>query len=51
MLFNLTEDPGEQHDIAAGHPEAVADLLKEVAAHKAAMTPGKPLFDEQSPAK
>ena len=51
LLFNLTEDPGEQHDIAAAHPDIVADLLKEVAAHKAAMKPGKPLFDEQSPAK
>ena len=50
LLFNLAEDPGEQHDIAAAHPDIVADLLR-VAAHKAAMTPGKPLFDEQSPAK
>ena len=36
LLFNLAEDPGEQHDIAAAHPDVVADLLKEAAAHKAA---------------
>ena len=51
LLYNLAEDPGEQHDIAAAHPDVVADLMKEVAAHKAGLTPGKPLFDEQAPAK
>jgi hypothetical protein len=34
LLFNLSEDPGEQHDIAASDPDIVADLAK-VAAHKA----------------
>ena len=51
LLFNLAEDPGEQHDIAAAHPDVIADLMKEAAAHKAGLTPGKPLFDEQAPAK
>ena len=46
LLFNLAEDPGEQHDIAAAHPDVVADLLKEAAAHKAAVKPGPPLFDK-----
>jgi arylsulfatase A len=46
LLFNLSDDPGESHDVAAAHPDIVADLLKEAAAHKAAMKPGKPLFDE-----
>ena len=25
-LFDLTNDPGEQHDVAAEHPEIVARL-------------------------
>jgi arylsulfatase A-like enzyme len=26
MLFNLVDDPGEQHDLAAAHPDVVAQL-------------------------
>ena len=48
LLFNLAEDPGEQHDIAAAHPDIVADLVKEAAAHKAAMKPGPPRFDNNT---
>jgi hypothetical protein len=50
LLFNLTEDPGEQHDIAGAHPDVVADILKEAATHRAAVVPGKPLFDALAPA-
>ena len=49
LLFDLTQDPGEQHDVAAAHPDIVADLVKEMTAHKAAMVPGKPLFDALAP--
>jgi arylsulfatase A len=45
LLFDLTVDPGEKQDVAAAHPDIVASLLKEAAAHTAAMKPGKPLFD------
>jgi arylsulfatase A-like enzyme len=45
LLFNLTEDPGERHDVASAHPDIVADLVKEAAAHKASVKPGPPLFD------
>ena len=50
LLFNLTDDPGVRHDIAAQHPDVVADLVKEAEAHRASMTPGQPLFDRQAPA-
>jgi arylsulfatase A len=46
LLFNLSEDPGERYDIAAKHPEVLADLVKEVEAHRKTITPTRPLFDE-----
>jgi arylsulfatase A-like enzyme len=45
LLFNLSEDPGEQHDIAAQHPDIVADILGEAQRHRQAMKMGRPLFD------
>jgi arylsulfatase A-like enzyme len=49
LLFNLAEDPGEHHDIAAAHRDVVADLLREAEAHRRGMIAGKPLFDELLP--
>jgi uncharacterized sulfatase len=49
LLFDLAQDPGERFDIAAAHPDIVADLVKEADAHKRAVVPGKPLFDELLP--
>lgn len=46
LLFNLADDPGERHDVAAMHPDIVADLVKEVEAHRRSMVAGRPLFDE-----
>jgi arylsulfatase A-like enzyme len=49
LLFNLAEDPGERRNVAALHPEIVADLLREVEAHRRDMVAGRPLFDELLP--
>jgi arylsulfatase A len=45
LLFNLADDPGEHTDVAAQHPDVVADLIREAEAHKRGVKPGKPLFD------
>jgi len=49
LLFNLADDPGERHDVAALHPEIVANLVKEVEAHRRSLVAGRPLFDELLP--
>jgi arylsulfatase A len=41
LLFNLPEDPAEQFNVAAEHPEAVAELTKVFEAHCASVTHGK----------
>jgi len=46
LLFNLADDPGEHYDVAAKHPDIVADLVKAVEAHRKTIKPTRPLFDE-----
>lgn len=45
LLYHLGHDPGEQYDVAAKHPEVVAELRKVADDHKAGMKPGKPQID------
>jgi len=34
LLFDLSEDLGEQHDISTDHPKIVEQLIKEMAAFR-----------------
>ena len=46
LLFNLEVDPGESFNIAAGHPEVVADLLAEIEKHRATVAPVESQLDK-----
>jgi arylsulfatase A len=50
LLFNLADDPGERHNVAAAHPDVLADLMREAESHRRSMIPGPPLFDQLLPA-
>jgi arylsulfatase len=41
LLFHLPNDPGERFEIAADHPEVLADLKQELAKYHATLVPGK----------
>jgi arylsulfatase A len=49
LLFNLAEDPGERTDVAALHPDVVADLVREAETHRRGVVRVPPLFDELLP--
>ncbi|TQV74230.1 sulfatase [Exilibacterium tricleocarpae] len=46
-LFNLTQDPGERFDIGKRNPQAVAEVLAALQAHRAALQPRAPIFDRR----
>jgi arylsulfatase A-like enzyme len=46
LLFHLGHDPSERYNVAAEHPEVLADLAREVERHRAGVVPGKPQLDE-----
>jgi arylsulfatase A-like enzyme len=41
LLYHLGHDPSEKYDIAKDHPETIADIMKEVENHRAALKPGE----------
>ena len=41
LLFHLPHDPSEQFDVAAQHPDVIAEIQRAVQAHQASMVPGK----------
>ena len=49
LLFDLQEDAGERFDVAAAHPEIVADLVRAADAHRRSLVPAGPLFDARLP--
>jgi arylsulfatase A len=49
LLFHLGRDPSEQYNIAADHPEVVAELSAIAAAHRAAMVVAPSLLDRPPP--
>jgi arylsulfatase A-like enzyme len=42
LLFHLGRDPSENRNVAAGHPEVVAQIQEAVKAHQAGVVPGEP---------
>jgi arylsulfatase A-like enzyme len=49
LLFDLSVDPGERYDIAAEHPDVVAEMVKVATSHRASIAPAAPLFDALLP--
>ena len=49
LLFDLEADPGEQHDVAAEHPDVVERLTKEIEAFDASLSPARPVLISAAP--
>ncbi len=45
ILYHLDHDPSEKIDVAADHPDVLAEIAKAVANHKAKLKPGKPQLE------
>lgn len=46
VLYNLAHDPSEKYDVAADHPDVIAEIIRVAEAHKAAMQPGEPQLEK-----
>lgn len=51
LLFDLQADPGESFNVAAQHPDVIAQIMKEVERHRATVTPVKNQLEETIAAK
>jgi len=51
LLYELGCDPSEQFDVAAQHPDVLADIAREVERHRATIQPVKNQLEEAIPAK
>jgi arylsulfatase A-like enzyme len=40
LVYNLDEDPSEKYNVAAKHPQVVADIRSVIERHRAALVPG-----------
>jgi arylsulfatase A-like enzyme len=49
-LYHLGRDPGEHFDVAAEHPDVIADLVREVERHRATLQPVETNLDAVLPA-
>jgi uncharacterized sulfatase len=50
LLFDLATDPAERHDVAAAHPDIVAELTALAERQRRTVEPRAPLFDALLPA-
>jgi arylsulfatase A-like enzyme len=51
LLYDLNADPSEQYNIAAQHPDVLADIAKEVERHRSTIHPVKNQLEEALPVK
>lgn len=51
LLFDLSVDPAERYDIAAEHPDVLAELVSLAADQQRSVEPAEPLFDALLPSE
>jgi len=49
VLYQLEHDPSEKYNVAAQHPEVIADIMKEVERHKATLKAAPSQLDTRVP--